>query len=123
MKSKIFVYLAKRDKKEIKVLGILNNNKKCHPTKIKIEKINEINLPNEIINSIKEEYKKNKLIWEIYLESSDSYEELKKSLIRRGYKNLPLHQITLNIIKSQINEKIFEENKTMLRKKSQSKTT
>lgn len=123
MKSKIFVYLGKRDKKEIKVLGILNNNKKCHPTKIKIEQINEINLPNEIINSIKEEYKKNKLIWEIYLESSDSYEELKKSLFRRGYKNLPLHQITLNIIKSQINEKIFEENKTMLRKKSQSKAT
>lgn len=123
MKSKIFVYLAKRDKKEVKFLGIVNNNKKCCPTKIKLEEINKINLPNKIINLITEEYKKNKLIWEIYLESASSYNEIKKSLVKRGYKNLPLHQISLVINDSSLDEKFFDQSKTMIRRNSQSKNT
>jgi len=123
MKSRIFVYLAKRDKKEVKFLGTLNNNKKCCPTKIKIEEIKNINLPNEIINLIIKEYKINKLIWEIYLESASSYNEIKKSLIKRGYKNLPLHQVSLVINNSNLDEKFFEQSKTMIRRNSQSKNT
>jgi hypothetical protein len=55
------------------------------------------------------------------MESANSYNDLKQSLIKRGYKNLPLQQISLKLMDSNqnINENfLVTKNSTMLRKKT-----
>lgn len=113
----MFIYLARRDKKGIKCIASFEYDKKCFPSKI-------TNLENsissiEIKKNIQEEIVKNKYIYEIYVETASSFIELKKSLLRRGYRNLPLQQSNLVMNSNQIiNEKyLITEKNIMLRKK------
>jgi len=126
MKNQIFIYLARRDKKGIKLITNFPNTTFCYPTKINYEKLLNLNLSKNILNFTKTEFEKNKLLYELYIESATSPIEFRSSLIKRGFKNIPLQLINLRINeKSKINEDVLITKKsTMIRKKSdQSKTT
>lgn len=118
--NQIYVYLAKKDKKGIKTIASFSSNIKCYPTKVELENLDQVQLASSIKNTIYEEINKNKLIYDIYIESSDSFENLRKSLLERGYKNIPFQQISLRLNRgTQINkEALVTEKSTMLRRNS-----
>ena len=66
------------------------------------------------------EYQKNSLLYDIYIESANSADDFRKSLISRGYKNIPLQQISLSMNTNPvINESVLVTKKsTMIRKNS-----
>jgi hypothetical protein len=66
---------------------------------------------------IKFQLNKNRLTHEVYIESASSSEELRKSLIAREYKNIPLQQISFVLNNVEINEKALVTKKTTMIKK------
>lgn len=127
MKNQIlYIYLARRDKTSIKTLASFSTNEKFYPTKLDLDNLNKYQISQDIIQSIKKEISKNKLIYEVYIESAESMIEFRNSLIARGYKNIPLQQINFRIRgKDTINENLLVTKKnTMIRSfENQSKTT
>lgn len=117
MTNQIHVYLAKRDKKEIKPIASFLSNIKCYPTKIDLENIDSIGMSDNIKQLIKFQLNKNRLTHEVYIESASSSEELRKSLIAREYKNIPLQQISFILNNVEINEKALVTKKTTMIKK------
>lgn len=86
--NKIYIYLANRSKNGIKLLANITSSQVVMPTRIK--DVSSLGLNSELefkINSILE---KEKMNWELFLESADSYKDLKTSLKNRGYFNLPM---------------------------------
>ena len=117
MTDQIYVYLAKRDKKEIRPIASFPSNIKCYPTKIDLENIDSMGMSDNIEQLIKFQLNKNRLTHEIYIESASSSEELRKSLIAREYKNIPLQQISFVLNNVEINEKALVTKKTTMIKK------
>jgi hypothetical protein len=120
MKNQIYIYLAQRDKKGIELLTNFSNKTFCYPTKINIDNLEKIQLSKNISNFIKSEFIKNKLTHDLYIESAASPIEFRASLVRRGYKNIPLQLINLRINEgSKINEDaLITKKSTMIRKYS-----
>lgn len=121
MQNQIYIYLAKRDKKGIKLLANFPHKTKTYPIKIKTENLEDFQFSFQIRNLLYLEIEKNKLNYELYLESAPSFNELKKSLTKRGYKNLPIQQFNLRLEESNqtVNESLFLNKKSlMIRKKS-----
>lgn len=92
----------------------------CYPTKINISDIDKTQLSSGIKSSIMIEFQKDKLMYELYIESATSPNDFRSSLLKRGYKNIPLQLINLRINESpKINEDVLITNKsTMIRKYS-----
>jgi hypothetical protein len=82
-KVKLYLYLAKRDKREIKILTTFFGNK-IPPTKI--HDVRKIGLPREMTNRLYQIIYDDRLLWEPWIESAESFDELKSSLKNRGYK-------------------------------------
>lgn len=118
--NQIYAYLARKDKKGIKTIASFSSNTKCYPTKIEPENLNKIQLADSIKISIEKELAKDRLMYDIYLESSDSYDSLRKALLKRGYKNIPPQQVNLILNKNtQINSKsLITQESTMIRRNS-----
>lgn len=84
---KNYLYLARRDKSNIKILTILQGSE--HPA-TRVPDIKQLNLATEIEQKIIIQIKENKMLWELWLESAKDYVDLKSKLARRGYSGLPL---------------------------------
>jgi hypothetical protein len=120
MKNTLYIYLARLDKKGIKVLVAFEYAKKVYPTKIK--NINELNLNKEILNKVIKQSHDNRMEYVLYAETAISFDELKSSLHNRGYMNLPLQQFTGYVVPTSINEKVLTTiSSTMLKRKSELK--
>lgn len=120
MKNQIFIYLARRDKKGIKNLFNFPYKTKVYPTKINNSNIEHFQFSEEIKNVLYSELFTNKMLYDLYIESAESFQKLKDSLIKRGFKNLPLQQISLKLMASNrnINENfLVTKNSTMIRRK------
>ena len=120
MKNQIYIYLVRRDKKGIELLTNFPNKTFCYPTKVHIDNLEKLQLSKNITNFIKSEFAKNKLTHEIYIESAASPIEFLSSIIKRGYKNIPLQLINLRLNESsKINEDaLITKKSTMIRKHS-----
>ena len=120
MKNQIFIYLARKDKKGIKNLFNFSYKNKVYPTKINNSNIEHFQFANEIKNVLYLELDKNKMLFDLYVESAESFQKLKESLVKRGFKNLPLQQISLKLMVNNrnINEDfLITKKSTMLRRK------
>lgn len=86
--EKIYIYLTKRDKTTIKVLTVVKGNK-CPPMKIK--DVNDLKLPEELTDTLKQSIEENKMLWEPWIESANDFQELRNNLKKRGIKKPPMH--------------------------------
>jgi hypothetical protein len=86
--KKIYLYLARRDKKGVRVLGVFKGNE---ISLVRNPDLNSMSLPAVMANEIKREVHDNRMLWELWAESVESYEVLKKNLKNRGYSNMPIH--------------------------------
>lgn len=82
-----YIYLAKRDKKGIKILTVFLSQKHI-PERFKSS--TNIPLSSNVSQKIEQIVHDNRLNWEPWIESAATYEELKSKLKKRGYLGLPL---------------------------------
>lgn len=115
----IYIYLAKRDKIGIKIIIGLKSKQKIYATKI--SDLRTLNLKSDVHNLIEKEFLKNKMNYDLYAESANSFNDLKSSLRKRGYKNLPMHQLTEHASSFINNNVLVTERSTMLRRNSEVK--
>jgi hypothetical protein len=118
-KSEIYIYLAKRDKSSVKVIGSFPYETKVYPTRIEQEKIDMLNMNMHATSSIKRQAWDNRMDYEMFMETAGSFEELKSSLRDRGYSHLPNHQISTILNPGYINQNLLVTDKsTMMRRGS-----
>ncbi len=127
--GKIYLYLARRDKKGVKILTVLNG-KPCSPGRL-ID-VKKLGLPAILEQQISQRIYQDRMLWEPWIESADKFLELRKSLKNRGFSSLPLSSnpkfihVKESIVKTKKKREqeqlIVKHNmgktKTMLRKKS-----
>ena len=90
MTKKTYLYLARRDKKGVKILTVLSNAKDNF-TFSRIKDIKSLGLPNEISIKIEEAVYTDRMMWEPFIECTENYGNLKTNLQSRGYSNVPIH--------------------------------
>lgn len=83
----IYLYLGKRNKKSIKILAALNNPGQIAPTRVM--DVKSLNLSKNLENKIIKQSNQDKMEWELWIESATNFSELRDSLKKRGYKELP----------------------------------
>lgn len=85
--QKIYLYLARRDKTAVKILCIFQGDS-IPPTRV--PDIKDLNLPPALEGKVGTTAFQNRFLWEVWIESAENSGELKKSLLKRGYKDLPM---------------------------------
>ena len=85
--AKIFLYLGRRDKKDVRVINVLDGPE-TPPTRLSDVKL--LNLPANMETEVVQIVYDNRMYWEAWLESAASYEALKNALRQRGYR-VPSH--------------------------------
>lgn len=89
MRNKLYVYLARRDKKGIKILGSFEHASKIYPTKVSQEDLPRLNMDPRTHSEISSALEENRMEYELVLETAESFDDLKSSLSRRGYTRIP----------------------------------
>ena len=116
--NRIFVYLARRDKKGLKV--IMNLQGMTTPA-TRLTDMGALRLTPEVVVELQSIIHEHRMDWEPWIESADNYEELRQKLVRRGYSQLPLKSEPLHSESSYNNPHVADTRtmgaqKTMLRK-------
>lgn len=93
MQNQLFIYLLKRNKCGIKVLFSTPCNSVYYATTI--NDVDKLGLSKNASDLIKYEYLNNRMEYQLMAESAASYNELKKSLIKRGCRNISHHQFVI----------------------------
>lgn len=119
--TKIYLYLASRSKKGIKLITILQGKGNSIVTS-RVGNIKELELPQLWESQIQKIINDNKMLYEPWVESAFDYLELKQRLEGRGYKHLPMGpNPMLNIFVNpkeapKIESSSFKIRRTMIRK-------
>lgn len=82
----LYVYLLKRDKKGVRIISRVKG-KPLIPTRI--TDIGELNLPSHLTEGLRFIISESKLMWEPWAETTDNFENLRASIKKRGYINIP----------------------------------
>ena len=75
--------MARRDKKEIKILTTFNGQK-IPPTRVK--SVQQLGLGKDLSSKIEVAIYEDRLLWEPWIEGAEDFQELRTSLKNRGYK-------------------------------------
>lgn len=82
-----FLYMLRRDKKGMILLMVFNGEK---ISKTVIHDFKILGFDKEKTKTLEDFYIPHKMNYEVILESSDDFNSLKKRLLERGYRNLPV---------------------------------
>lgn len=116
-RNSLYIYLARRDKRGIKVISGFNFKGKAYATRV--EDISRLGLSPQVAGLVSKEAYENRMDYELFIESAESFDDLKISLQNRGYSNLPLQQFTGYIGPTNINTNALVTKKsTMIRRNS-----
>ena len=119
-RNNLYIYLARLDKKGIKVVAAFPHSSNVYPTRI--VDLPLLGLSGEILSKVASEQRENKMTHELYAESALSLEQLKKSLSSRGYSHLPVQQFTGRTASTRVNESsLITSESTMIRRASELK--
>jgi len=121
MAKKIFIYLARKNKGAVKLMGKAGEGE-CIATRI--QDVKTLKLPTETQNELKKHLENNKINWDLWIESANSFQDLKNKLSKRGYTGFditdksvlgPEHQVIVRpeIIKTLPNQKIMMNRKSL----------
>lgn len=87
----IYIYLARRDKKEIKIVSVMQG--KCIFTKL--NDIQSLRLPPTLEDDLTELAYNHRMMWELCMEGFNSYQELFNSLTKRGFTCIPMAPVPM----------------------------
>lgn len=82
----LYLYLAKRDKSGIRILAKFKSNKQLAS---RLNDLADLPLPNGWNEQINQIIFDSRMLWEPWIESADSFEELRLNLKIRKYSNIP----------------------------------
>ena len=120
-RSTIWLYLARRDKKAVRVLAKAQG-RPVHANRV--ENLDSIGLPPDWSIKIKQTVYDNRMLWELWVESCDDYEKLRAALTSRGYSNVPAStQPEMRISRMEVpilNMNSIPKAKTMMKKRNHS---
>jgi len=118
----LWLYLAKRDKKGIQIIAKLLS-RDLDPTKL--DNIKRLALPESWEGKIYSYLEQNKLYWEPWLQTNDNFDDLKNSLKKRGYSDIPSNGQPMIPVVPQIviNINNFTKQKKMIQKTNEYKTS
>jgi len=86
-KENVYLYLAKRNKRGLRMLIVLPKSKKIYPTRV--ADLSLMALPTQLHEKLELTIFANRLLWEPWIESAEDYEALMEVLRKRGFRNLP----------------------------------
>lgn len=113
--SKLYIYLARLDRRGIEVVGTVATSEKVFPTRIR--DVGALGMPPALESTVLTAARDKKMTHELYAESAESFEDLRKSLTRRGFSRLPLHQFSGGCYNAKLNKSsLSTRSSTMLRK-------
>ncbi len=114
--AKIYLYLARRDRKGLKIVSVLDGP---NTPAIRLQDVKLLNLPQNMEGEVGRIIYDNRMYWEAWLESADSYEELKKAARNRGYRGVPSHSNSMYLgdkLQHKVNVPFVKPAETMIRK-------
>ena len=115
--NSLYLYLARRDKKGIKVVSGFGFKGKAYAARV--EDISRLGLNPHMSATVAREAYENRMEYELFVESAESFDDLRISLQNRGYSNLPLQQFPGYVGPTSINKNALVTTKsTMLRRNS-----
>ena len=82
----LYLYLARRDRKGMKLLCVLPGLSNFPPSRIK--DISKLGLSPDGISKITSIIYRNRMFWEPWIEGANDYNALKQSIRSRGYSNV-----------------------------------
>jgi len=116
-RNSLYIYLARRDKKGIKVVSAFDFDGKVYPTRV--ENLTKLGLSPQVSSKVAKEAYENRMEYELFIESAESFDELRISLGKRGYSQLPLQQFTGYVGPTTINKNsLITAKSTMIRRNS-----
>lgn len=116
-RNSLYIYLARRDKKGIKVVSGFDFDGRVYATRV--QDISRLGLSPQVSGQVAREAYENRMEYELFVESAESFDELRASLAGRGYSQLPLQQFTGYIGSTSINTNALVTGKsTMIRRNS-----
>ena len=116
----LYLYLTRRDKTSFKLLSIFSTTKIFSPTRI--VDITKMGLPASVEAAIASSVRTDRMLWEPWIESANSYNDLKKSLESRDFRGIPSYSIPQHMPNPGVNEvptlkAPIDSRTTMLRKR------
>ena len=117
MTNDLYFYLARRDKKGVRIIA------KFQGTPQMATRISDISslVPPNLSGSLNQIIYDSRMLWEPWVESAESYADLRNSLEIRGYTNIPISSTAeykmKNMQKPLIDTSSLPQRTTMLRKK------
>jgi hypothetical protein len=86
--TKVWIYLTRRDKSGVRFLSQFRGKEEVSPTRLK--EVANLNLPPANTQKLTEIVYESRLEWEPWIESADSFDNIKDKIKKRGYTNLPI---------------------------------
>jgi hypothetical protein len=86
--TNVYLYLGRRDKSGIRILARFQGRPQL-PTRI--SELSDIILPNGWESQLNQIIYDSRMLWEPWIQSSSSYDELRAALKIRGYTNIPIN--------------------------------
>lgn len=118
-RNEMYVYLARRDKKGVKILASFDHQATVHPTRVDLGDIPGLGMDPGMNSLVAREAFDNRMHYELYLETAESFDGLRSSLAGRGYSRVPSHKISPAINRGMINGKLLvTERSTMMKRGS-----
>ena len=93
-------------------------------TAIRVTNVNTLGLTPKLAEKINKEFQDNKMLWELWVESADTYDILRKNLKARGYSQIPVSSqpvitaTSFSAISGDFNVNRLPDVKTMLKRGS-----
>jgi hypothetical protein len=111
----LWLYLAKRDKKGVQILAKLLC-REINP--IALSSIKILGLPPSWEGKIADTIEQNKIYWEPWVQTAETFDEIKLNLKARGYSNIPVNGNPMILITPQVvvNINNFPKQKNMVQK-------
>lgn len=84
---KTYLYLARRDKKAVRLLAVFKTGKLGFLSRV--NDVAKLNMPETMTKQIQKIVHEERMYWEPFLETAESYSKFIQSLKKQGYITLP----------------------------------
>jgi hypothetical protein len=116
--TNVYLYLAKRDKSGIRILAKFQGRSQLA---VRITELSSFQLPTGWEGQLNQIIYDSRMLWEPWIESSTSYDELRAAFKIRGYSNIPINsqpEFTASVSSTPVvNLSNLPKKITMIRKK------
>lgn len=118
-KNEMYAYLARRDRKGIKIITSFPYGTEISPTRLDPKELRSMNMDAQTYSKVVSEAHENRMEYELYFETAESFEDFRKSLTKRGYSRIPNHKISSIGSPLRINDHmLLRKDSTMIRRGS-----